>query len=126
MKIEKNLKFFKQICCFLFLFLSISKPLLAQTIDSANAPINIEKAIKIAERKGYYIPTNESTNPAVLFNKTQKEWEITSTIYSHSNKGMCKFTNGCTIVTKKHIMINAEDGKINKKYTEVQSYSNYE
>jgi cystathionine beta-lyase/cystathionine gamma-synthase len=99
---------------------------LAQNIDSTNAPVSMSMAIDIAKKKGCYIATNETVLPAVTFDVFLKQWKIVSTSYSHSIKGECKHTNGCTVVTKKSIWIDATKGKVKKKNKEVESFFNYE
>jgi hypothetical protein len=98
----------------------------AQIVDSTNANVSLSRAINIAKKKGYYRPTNESVLPFVTFDKANQDWQIVSTNYKHYNKGKCKRTNGCTIVTKLLITIDADNGKILKKSKEKEIFNNYE
>jgi hypothetical protein len=61
-----------------------------------------------------------------VWNETEKNWTISIYKYKHSNKGHCKYTNGCTIVRHLVVVINDSDGKIISKKMNESIFHNYE
>jgi len=61
-----------------------------------------------------------------VWNETEKYWTASVYKYKHSNKGQCKYTNGCTIVQHLVVVINDNDGKIISKKMNESLFHNYE
>lgn len=64
--------------------------------------------------------------PKVKFDSEKCIWNVSSTKYKSSRKGKCRKTNGCTIITTLHVVVNAKTKKIISKYKEVKKVPNYE
>ena len=43
---------------------------------------------------------------------TEQQWSMVINIYKHSNRGKCRYTNGCTIVKSVYIQIDDNRKKI--------------
>lgn len=61
-----------------------------------------------------------------VWNAAEKNWTISIYQYKHSNRGQCKYTNGCTIVRHLDVVINDMDGKIISKKLNESIFYNYE
>ena len=92
----------------------------------ANPEITREEAIAIARKKGYYKTGKEWRDPSVELNTATMIWIITSLCYETTHKGDCKHTNGCTIVIRKTISIDAKTGKVIDKKKTRKKTPNYE
>lgn len=76
--------------------------------------ISKEEAIKLAKQKGYYREGEFPFDSKV--NLESSQWFIKSSKYDGvTYKGYCKHTNGCAIIKKMQIIIDAETGKIISK-----------
>ena len=67
-----------------------------------------------------------SMAPSVSFDKIKCRWSVTSTTSTHSMKGNCKNTNGCTVVTVQTVALAANNGKIISTKRRFKKYHNYE
>ncbi len=67
-----------------------------------------------------------SMAPSVSFDKIKCRWSVTSTTSTHSMKGKCKNTNGCTVVTVQTVVVAANSGKIISTKRRYKKYHNYE
>lgn len=96
--------------------------------DTCNEPAKIsrEKAISIAKSKDYYPDANPEITPEVQFDPCYRRWIVRGIRYTHSNKGDCKNTNGCTVEERSLIIIHADTGKILFKEKTTKVYHNYE
>ena len=56
----------------------------------------------------------------------EKYWIVSVHRYKQSNKGHCKYTNGCTIVRHLIVVINDNNGKIISKKMNESLFHNYE
>lgn len=92
----------------------------------ANPSITRDEAIAIARKKGYYKTGKEWRDPSVELNTETMIWTITSLCYETTHKGDCKHTNGCTIVIRKVITIDAHTGKVIDKKKTRKKMPNYE
>jgi len=122
-----SLQFLIVFCCFML-----------PTIESYCQQISKEKAIRIAQRHGYYNTSGNWRTPSVIFDSTQYQWQIISVKYSHVSEGNCslekqvkpacncKNTNGCTDILTKEIRLSARNGKVIKKRISRKRYPNYE
>lgn len=90
--------------------------------------IKSEEAVRIARRKDMFYES-ESSDIDVCTLKEQDDliyWEVLTYKNGYTKKGDCAYTNGCSIIYRKVIKINAITGKvINKKSTKT-IYPNYE
>lgn len=102
-------------------------PIVNLTALKVAAPeITQEEAIAIARKKGYYKTGKEWRDPSVELNTETMCWMITSVCYETSHRGKCKHTNGCSIVTRKTITIDAHTGKVVDKIKTRKKFPNYE
>ena len=68
--------------------------------------------IKIAKRHNAYWIKKSQGVPYITFDEQKCSWTVVSTISSHTNKGDCKYCNGCTITTSVTLLIDATSGKV--------------
>ncbi|MFD1551038.1 hypothetical protein DNU06_04445 [Putridiphycobacter roseus] len=90
--------------------------------------ISRQEAVKKAMRKNMYYQS-ESAAADVCKLITENEeivWEIVTYKSGYTDKGDCAKTNGCSIVYKKQIKINAVTGKVVAKNSSKSLYPNYE
>lgn len=64
--------------------------------------------------------------PKVTFNDEDYTWHVSSTKYKTTRRGECRKTNGCTIVTTMHVVVDDRNGKILSKCKEKTKIPNYE
>lgn len=67
-----------------------------------------------------------SMAPSVSFDKNKCRWSVSSATSTHSMKGNCKNTNGCTVVTIQTVVVAAYNGKIISTKRRHKKYHNYE
>src|SRR6478609_6189814 len=71
--------------------------------------------IQIAKKNNSYWTEHWSYTPKINFDSEKCEWTVHSTKSEHSNKGDCKYTNGCTIITTVTLTIDARSKKVISK-----------
>ena len=81
-----------------------------------SAPISKEEAILIADKNGYYWDSEFPFNSLINLNTTSNQWVIKCSRYDGvTYEGNCANTNGCAIIKKTLIIIDAIDGKVLEK-----------
>jgi hypothetical protein len=110
-----------------FLVISLFLQLVcAAQSDEERAKMKSEEVVRLINRR-FPIKTriwNFDSPP--VWNETEKHWTASVYKYKHSNKGQCKYTNGCTIVRHLVVVINDNDGKIISKKMNESLFYNYE
>jgi hypothetical protein len=94
--------------------------------ESTSPKMTPEKVIRLTKKR---IPIRTrvwelSSSP--FWNSQLNQWEITVYHSKHSNKGECKYTNGCTVIKKLYVIIDDKKGKIISKQLMQYKYKNYE
>jgi hypothetical protein len=84
------------------------------------------KVIRIAKWRNAYWSNGYSPNPALQLDAVLQEWQVVSTKMRHTNKGKCKFTNGCTEITRLTLILEAKTGKVKSKTKQKKLFYNYE
>jgi hypothetical protein len=103
-----------------------------QELDSLlpRAKITAKQAISIAKEKKllYYDTWNYQfyDYPKLKEEKGKVYWEIISTKTGYTERGNCAKTNGCSIIYKRIIKINAATGKVMSKKQTKSIFPNYE
>ena len=91
----------------------------------SNAAISSDEAIAIAT-KHFIKPGKGWDEPGAKLDAEYNYWLVFSQKSTHSDRGSCKRTNGCTIIEIRTIVIDAETGKIVRKERNKDKYPNYE
>lgn len=90
-----------------------------------SATISKEEAVNIAKRKGYYWEGEFPFDSNIKLDSGQ--WVIKgSQRCGVTYKGYCKNTNGCTVIRRYQMIIDAETGKILSKSKTKTKIANYE
>lgn len=96
----------------LFLLMStIVNPVFSQTNHCA-AKLDSNDVIQIARKKKVYWTESWQCTPQLKFEESTCEWTVTSCKITHTNRGECKYTNGCTVTTMATLVINATTHKV--------------
>lgn len=96
----------------LFLLMStIVNPAFSQTTNCVSK-LDSNDVIQIARKKKVYWTESWQCNPQLKFDELTCEWTVTSCKISHTNRGECRHTNGCTVTTISTLVINATTHKV--------------
>ena len=109
----------------LFFVLSFWINLLAQS-NNCISKLDSSKVIKIAKRNNSYWTKYWVCSPKLYFNDTTCAWTVTSGRQKFSNKGQCKYTNGCTITEVVTLVIDAKTGRVRSRKVNSHTTYNYE
>ena len=107
--------------CFIFTF-SITN---AQNKTCINNLDSI-KVKRIAKRHNSYWTKAWQYKPGLLFKEESCEWMVVSRKIKITNKGDCKYSNGCTITTTVTLLIDATTGKVKDRIELKHVTRNYE
>lgn len=103
-KLKKNIVF--------FLLISASvNPAFSQTAPCASK-LDSSDVIRIARKKKVYWTEDWQCKPQLKFDGLTCEWTVTTCKTEHTNRGDCKYTNGCTVTTMATLVINATTRKV--------------
>jgi hypothetical protein len=94
--------------------------------SGSNLNISEEQAINIARSKCFFKTGKEWSEPGADLDVKFNHWLVISQKSTHSDRGSCKRTNGCTIIETREVVIDAETGKIVDKKRTKDKYPNYE
>lgn len=92
----------------------------------SNLNISEEQAINIARGKRFFKTGKAWSEPGADLDVKDNHWLVSTQKSSHSDRGSCKRTNGCTIIETRKVIIDAETGKIVDKKRTKDKYPNYE
>lgn len=81
---------------------------------------------RIAFRHNAWWTNNEVYPPSMELNPVDCIWSVCSTKSKRTEKGDCKYTNGCTEVTKVTLVIDASKKRVIRRSVETHLYHNYE
>jgi hypothetical protein len=97
----------------------------ASSDDGSNLKISKDQAIAIAGN--YFSRLGKDWDaPGADLDVKYNEWLVFSQKTTHSDRGPCKRTNGCTIIETRTVAVDAETGKIIRKGRTKDKYPNYE
>ena len=105
------------------------QPLCKNKYDSVSVVKYVQQKGLLLLPEGYTleeISKYPSMAPSVSFDKNKCRWSVTSTTSTHSMKGKCKNTNGCTVVAVQTVVVAANSGKIISTKRRYKKYHNYE
>ena len=100
-------------------------PVFCQT-NSCNNRLDTAHVIKIAKRNNAYWQRTWLAQPTIKFDEQNCTWTVVSSKSSHTNRGECQYTNGCTLVKTVTLVIDAKTKKVLSKNTHKKLYPNYE
>ena len=98
------------ISCMIFLS-NIFTSSFAQNNPCVNT-LDSTKVIRIAKRNNSYWTKAWQYPPGIVFKEENCEWMVVSHKIKITNKGDCKYSNGCTITSSVTLLIDASTGKI--------------
>ena len=94
--------------------------------SSCNNRLDSLQALKIALKNRAW-PTAEGSIPTrVSFDSLKCEWTVVASRHSHTRKGKCKYTNGCTLVSSLTLVLDAKTKRLKSKKRSEKLYPNYE
>ena len=105
------------------------QPLCENKYDSVSVVKYVQQKGLLLLPEGYTleeISKYPSMAPSLSFDKNKCRWSVTSSTSTHSMKGNCKNTNGCTVVTVQTVALAANNGKIISTKRRFKKYHNYE
>lgn len=116
------MKFFYHILLYALVFPLISS---AQNNTCINK-LDSNKVRSIAKRHNSYWTKAWQCRPFIEFKEENCEWKVSSCKIKITNKGDCKYSNGCTITTKVSLLIDAQTGKVKDRIELKHVIRNYE
>lgn len=90
----------------LFLLATAVNPAFSQT-NTCVSKLDSNEVIHIARKKKVYWTEAWQCKPYLKFDELTCEWTVISCKTDHTNRGDCKYTNGCTVTTTATLVINA-------------------
>lgn len=95
----------------LFLLITAVNPVFSQT-NHCVSKLDSNEVIRIARKKKVYWTEAWQCKPHLKFDGLACEWTVTTCKIEHTNRGDCKYTNGCTVTTTSTLVINATSRKV--------------
>jgi len=77
--------------------------------------LDTNKVIRIAKHNKSWWTKAWQFKPSISFKEENCEWVVVCHKIKITNKGDCKYSNGCTITTQVTLLIDAEKGKVKNK-----------
>jgi len=96
----------------LFISLIISYAFASAQSNPCTNTLDSNKVKRIAKRHNAYWTRAWQYKPGLLFKEESCEWMVVSRKIKITNKGDCKYCNGCTITTSVTLLIDATSGKV--------------
>lgn len=84
------------------------------------------EVVRIAKKKNIYWTKNWQCRPVLKLDTLTCKWTLITGKIDHTNKGDCKYTNGCTVSTTATLVINAVTGKTLLLEKNKKLFHNYE
>ncbi len=109
---------------FIFLF-SFHLGSFAQS-EVTESKMKAEDVVRLVQRRFPIRTRTWNFDSLPVWNAAEKKWTISIYQYKHSNRGQCKYTNGCTIVRHLIVVINDNNKKIISKNLNRSLFHNYE
>src|SRR3954468_16656587 len=91
----------------LFLLILINTDSAVSQINNCISEMDSNAVIRIARKKNVYWTEGRQYKARFKFYSFRCECILTSWKISHTNKGDCRYTNGCTVATSATLIINA-------------------
>ena len=82
--------------------------------------------IRIAKSEKSYLDKDWQFKPVINFDTLLCEWRVYTMMARHTEKGKCRFTNGCTEVLSVVLYLDATTGRVKSRKTEKRLIPNYE
>lgn len=99
----------------------------ADTLCRDTFAISAEQALALAAKKGKGTPQPYAGPHARLVRlEGCCAWYVHLDTYRHTNRGDCKYTNGCTLVKTTRLWLDAETGRLIRRVKSKHLYPNYE
>lgn len=96
----------------LILFLLLSQQIILGQ-SSANEPQMNPESVKALCQRHFPVRSRLwNFDSAPTWIPSEQQWSMVINIYKHSNRGKCRYTNGCTIVKSVYIQIDDNRKKI--------------
>lgn len=109
----------------LFLLATAVKPAFSQTTNCVSK-LDSNEVIQIARKKKVYWTEDWQCKPHLTFDALTCEWTVTSCKIAHTNRGDCRYTNGCTVTTIATLVIHATTHKVVRLEKEKHVTHNFE
>jgi hypothetical protein len=93
---------------------------------SCKSRLDSLQALEIALKNGAWPMAEGSLPTRVSFDSLNCEWTVVASRQSHTRKGKCKFTNGCTLVSSLTLVLDAKTKRLKSKKKSRKLYPNYE
>lgn len=114
----------KNILLFFLVSLTVN-PAFSQTSPCVSKS-DSNDVIRIARKKKVYWTEDWQCKPQLKLDESRCEWTFTSCKISHTNRGDCKYTNGCTVTTMATLVIDATRRKVISLEKKEQVTHNFE
>jgi hypothetical protein len=82
--------------------------------------------VQMAKRHRAYWTDNWVSPPQVKFDEESQNWTVHSTKTKHTQRGECKYTNGCTVIQTVTLVIDDQKKKVVSKTKGKSLFPNYE
>ena len=96
----------------LFLLISASVNTAFSQISPCISKLDSNEVIRIVRKKKVYWTEDWQCKPYLKFDSLRCEWTVTTCKINHTNRGDCKYTNGCTVSTTATLVINASNRRV--------------
>ena len=88
--------------------------------------IDSNEVVRIAKKKRIYWMKDWQCRPTLKLDTFNCKWTIITGKTEHTNKGDCKYTNGCTVSITATLVINAMTGETLLLEKKKELFHNYE
>ncbi len=106
-------------------FTQIKNPYLP--FQNSDSPMmDSTQVIRKAKRHHAYWTEYWVSPPSIKFDEKERTWTVHSVKTHHTNRGECKYTNGCTVVKSVTLVIDDQNKKVVSKTKERSLFPNYE
>lgn len=82
--------------------------------------------VQMAKRHRAYWTDYWVSPPQIKFDEESQNWTVHSNKTKHTQRGECKYTNGCTVVQTVTLVIDDQNKKVVSKTKEKSLFPNYE
>ena len=94
--------------------------------DEPSPKMDSLDVVQMAKRHRAYWTDNWVSPPQITFDEESQNWTVHSTKTKHTQRGECKYTNGCTVVQTVTLVIDNQKKKVVSKTKEKRLFHNYE
>ncbi|MFA6151861.1 MAG: hypothetical protein WC716_11115 [Chitinophagaceae bacterium] len=111
---------------FLIILITLSSGIAFSQIKVCENRLDSARVVKIAKRHHAYWTKNWQSPPSIKLDEQSCRWTVVCWRTHHSDKGECKYTNGCTISDMVTLVIDAKTKRVISKKRTKTSFPNYE